>query len=351
MGNYIKGDINVYKISCNSIFYNLTIEKRGDTNYRDLSNIINGVVFPLDSTLIKNARYGINTILKEKIKSKLVIPNPNSKLLFSKNSKFPRFELQSTNFKRVIKESNANYYVVNDDCGYIYTHVNMSTFKDDSDNLYLIHTCDLEQYSLTPESLIQKIKVWNNKNLTYVNKCDYGSCDFSDIDYFKVFFDPPKIPVTTDSILNEEVIKQFPSLTNSDLESIKSMLNSPDESIEELGFKMLCGYNFLERKALVKAIIYDALNNNRRINLKNYLSKVSTKNLFKCLNINFITPFPNWMYLLTDKENVKNISSEDIQEIKKIIIPPYKKLLDCNMTSLRRGANFPFIPKINITIE
>lgn len=184
--------------------------------------------------------------LKNDISTVKSIPD-KSKLYFDKSSKFPRFKLEQTEYKRCIKIDKADYIVAKA----IKPRVN-----------YPIYTCIIE----TPDGYygsregITKTECHELLNIdidSIIIHKDSMTCKLTqgEITYLNCITNKYSIPMILDDDLNNIVDNINPILTIDDVDQIYAMLKSSDSETSGLGLKLLTNYNISETPCSVRFIL------------------------------------------------------------------------------------------------
>ena len=278
----------------------------------------------------------------------------NSKIYFYKQSKFPRFKLQETSYKRVIKQDKADYfeipkipnytyfgefYIFENDCAVFMVNKNIiDTYADGDLKIFLEKLEAIENRSnFNPEPTyigpIYKVK----KSESYI------------FDFVEKF---PNTKIILDSKMNEIVIKAFQPITEDDVNTILPMLKSSDSETIGLGLKLLANTDITATPYLAYTILNHTYCNWRYNPVK---TSVSVAQMINSLN------FQSFIY---DREAMaacyiynkckslfkKEPTDEEIRLIReKFVIP--KEIGFFNRFKISEEQTCPFSPKITITIE
>ena len=185
-------------------------------------------------------------------------------LFFGKTSKFPRFKLSESDFKRCIKIEKADTVVVGD---LDFTQDNVDNVLEDEEYIYIIDNWRAKNYVRCRDS--RKKAAWDQDCVKYIKDNDlfYGSSiekiysGTISIASKEVAFDLENIlngiykNVITDKELDTAINKNFDSLDVEDLTAICDMLDSSDRTTQGLGLKMLCGYNINDVVLTVRTML------------------------------------------------------------------------------------------------
>lgn len=284
---------------------------------------------------------------EQKFKQNLYTGKIGNKIYFHPNSEFPRFKLMGTDFKRTIKPDKADVIVVPE-----YTNIYSWAspyfiYEDDNHDLYAITEYVFSSYFKSSDQFIDSVKKWNNISLKFKEQTalDHTALKYEYVlDVINSKFNKP---VITDNMLDLEISKTLTTITESDIDSINSMLASRDPSVVELGLKTLAGFNVFATPTIIKTLLcmnYDNIQYNKA------MSSVSVRKLLNSVDMFRSHPgrFPGWMYCLADPND--KFSDFEITQVKRLLMPLYKDYVEKNMFRTR-DANAPFIPKLTYTIE
>ena len=193
----------------------------------------------------------------DKIKSVIAQPKSGDVLYFGKSSKFPRFKLSSSDFKRCIKLEKADKVVVSDDVidgSVIGKYRNFDYFIEDEVGVYLINR-NFNNIRCSKQNLRAE---FNNDPIAYIKKyLLYGStviregpppslCLFTDVQYesdILNIMNGTYTSIISDSELDKSVNNGLDQITEDDLRAVTDLLDSPDKSSQGIGLKMLGALN------------------------------------------------------------------------------------------------------------
>lgn len=249
-------------------------------------------------------KFNLKQVIKDRTKN-----ITSGTILFGKSSKFPRFKLQESPFKRCVKLDKADAVVIGDISGDIKT---MQIFKT-NDSIIMF---DPDAYYYTDN--------FNESNLFRVNKVAYlmklgilptNAVEIyngdvlctKDEDVMNIMDDTYKV-IITDDMLDAAVSTQLDDLTKDVIDNVYEMLASPDTSIMGLGLKVLASYNVLKYPGTVRLL----LGMHPHIQNCSEWNSVSVKRLKKSINfIGFVSLYS--MY---------NVQAEKISEEDKTLCKP-----------------------------
>lgn len=283
--------------------------------------------------------YSANIILKSpkdicdaftKARCKLTSP---STLYFTKSSHFPRFKLQGTDFKRCIKDENADFIIVSDSClksindianwykQSNLTKARVSMFIEDEDYiLFIDDKADIEN-ALNTKNIINSLiakQALKSKNPSVLYEGSYVKVDnHSDYLVYKNILDGIYTNIVLDSELDREINSLSESLDEDSLDSISEMLSSTDPAIVDMGLKLLPNYNCLEYPLTITTImrLHDSSCRNSGV-----WNSTSVKQLIRTLDYKspWSTEFPTCIENI-GKDNV-NYSEKDKELARKLVL-------------------------------
>lgn len=166
-------------------------------------------------------------------------------LYFDKSATFPRYKLEGSGFKRCIKKEKADFIIVGktDVKGY---YRSWFYVYEDSNYMYVAYyaTDDANNQKAFREAGLANMKlVWN------------GHCNIYGPDAQILLETNPTKPLIYDTDLDAYINKSLPTITESDVKQILTMLGSNDNSIVDLGLKTLASYDTTSRPMTTKAIL------------------------------------------------------------------------------------------------
>lgn len=190
-------------------------------------------ICPIDSTVYSSLVFSRNPIkyCKTSIKDQ-------SKIFFLKNAVVPKLNLGTTSFTRTIKLNKADYIVTDFIKEYLFRREIIIQHKE---NYYIIPF----GYSVTQEEISTYVKEHFFTDFEIISTDSFFA--YYKFDQCEIVFDPKfKDKLYLDMDFNSLIVKTFPSLTDESFETIKTMLNSPDISTQDLGLKTLAATNYTE---------------------------------------------------------------------------------------------------------
>lgn len=315
-------------------------------------------LFPTTSTNYKDLVKKINDTIVTSIKEESV-------LYFDKSSKFPRFKLSQTSYKRCIKIEKANCIIAK---------------KFDANQIRLYTDCDCYVFEneygtlcVVPESYIKSYANGSVKDFFELLKNLDSYPDLKEEPIYKgrlcCVFKTPSIylenlinnkplPIMEDTALDNKVNKTFEKITEEDIETIIPMLNSSDSESVSLGLKLLSNTNVIETPYLTTAILVYTFSNWCGNKAKN---TVSVAQMFDTLhfsqrNVNtYISLISRVIsYLDSNKDIIsKNPISEDEEKLikKYITIPAYKQYIRDCISKFSSFADNSLMPEIKYSFE
>lgn len=271
---------------------------------------------------------------------------------FHKDSKFPRFKLMGTNYKRCIKPDKADYIVLPEiryQYNYIWSRGTIRVYTD-GDKMYAIDLPTFNDLFVDDSTFISKIKQLDKISLTFVKQVEKLQCvEKSNLCWIDAYNNKFTKPIITDNMLDIKLSQSFPTMTENDVEQIDSMLQSSDTSVQELGLKMLTGFNIFETSTLIKTLIFKNYNNIVYTINKGGVAVQKMLNGIDFPRSGYVSPFPGWVEKIVEEGD--KYSDFEAEQIKKQLIPLYKQLAENAMKTIRISKSCPFIPKITITVE
>ena len=265
---------------------------------KDFYNIFNAygsdkIVFPTDISNLK-------TLMDQYSKS-LTVWVPGKKIYFHPKSKFPRFKLMGTDYKRTIKPDKWDGIVVPEvPERWIYIYPKMRIYKDKcSNDLFGISKGIYDARFSDEKHFLECIKLWNNDDLEFVQTTNIAEVNKENSFAIDVLLGKYTKPIITDTMLDLEISKSLPIISESDIDSIDSMLGSTDQSVVEMGLKLLTGFNVFETPTIIKTLLYKHWNvatSNKALN------SVAVRKMLNSVDADrkYIGQFPNWAYALTE---------------------------------------------------
>lgn len=207
--------------------------------------------------------------LDKRIK-KILTDLPGNKILyFGHSSKFPRFKLTDSNFKRCIKPEKADVCIINNESLVGYGTWNNIHLLEDDGGIYMVDDIvtpingfrfrdfnQLTEFQNNPIKFILKYKIsfWNNlREIDYVKTATAYPKDFTED--ANLIMDGTYKKISTDAALDTCLTNTFESMTFETLTSICEMLDSPDKATQGIGLKLLCNYNINDIKITIRTIL------------------------------------------------------------------------------------------------
>lgn len=299
------------------------------------------IVFPTDISNLK-------TLMDQYSKS-LTVWVPGKKIYFHPKSKFPRFKLMGTDYKRTIKPDKCDCIVVPEvPERWIYIYPKMRIYKDKySNDLFGISKGIYDARFSDEKHFLECIKLWNNADLEFVQTTNIAEVNKENSFAIDVLLGKYTKPIITDTMLDLEISKSLPIISESDIDSIDSMLGSTDQSVVEMGLKLLTGFNVFETPTIIKTLLYKHWNvatSNKALN------SVAVRKMLNSVDADrkYIGQFPNWAYALAEPGD--KFSDYEIAQVGRLLKPLFKEYVEKNSFRLRE-PNAPFIPNVKVIIE
>ena len=288
-------------------------------------------------------------ILMGQYSKSLAVGVPGKKIYFHPKSKFPRFKLMGTDYKRTIKPDKCDCIVVPEvPERWIYIYTKMRIYKDKcSDALFGISNDIYDSRFVDEKHFLECIKLWNKIDLEFVQTTHIAEVNRENSFTIDVLFGKYTKPIITDTMLDLEISKSLPIISESDIDSIDSMLDSTDQSVVEMGLKLLTGFNVFETPTIIKTLLYKHWNvatSNKALN------SVAVRKMLNSVDADrkYIGQFPNWAYALAEPGD--KFSDYEIAQVGRLLKPLFKEYVEKNSFRLRE-PNAPFIPNVKVIIE
>lgn len=274
---------------------------------------------------------------------------PGKKIYFHPKSKFPRFKLMGTDYKRTIKLDKCDCISVPDvPDKWIDTYPIMRLYKDkNSSNLYGIAKSVYDSCFANEKHFLECVKLWNKVDLEFVQITFIAEVDTENSFVIDVLLGKYKKPVITDTMLDLEISKNLPVISESDIDSIDSMLGSSDKSVVEMGLKLLTGFNVFKTPTIIKTLLYKHWG---VVNLNKSFNSVAVRKMLNSIDADrkYIGQFPNWAYAIADPGD--KFSDYEVAQVGRLLKPLFKEYVEKNSLRLKE-PNAPFIPNIKIVVE
>lgn len=217
-------------------------------------------------------------------------------MYFGATSKFPRFKLTESTFKRTIKVEKANAVVIND---FKYQTDFEKCLLEDEIAYYIVSSYRALEVEVKDPN---KKSAWKDDWFKYIkdNNLFYGSeiTLHSDVSIIKtskkVYTDITNILdgkytcLITDDMLDKHINSRFDKLTKEDVDYICEMLDSQDESVRDMGLKMLTGFNVHETPVTVRIM----LGTRSRLKYNNAWTSTGVKQVLESIHWNGFGSFP-----------------------------------------------------------
>lgn len=218
---------------------------------------------------------------------------------FTKQSKFPRFKLSDTTYKRCIKYEKADYIVMP---RITLPYVNYVDTVIETENFYY-----LSYYQLDRSDFESLLNIHSSQYTVKRNVPIYDNLSDADITLLDIQSGKINKQCITDATLNKLIDSKNQILTTDDIDQIKTMLESSDEETQALGLKILANYNIDETRCTVKYLL-SITSNFWKYN--SYKNNVSIKNML--VNLQFYYGATHPIHALRScNSNNKTISEVD----------------------------------------
>lgn len=299
--------------------------------------------------------YNKNNDFIKKIQSRLVSSvDENSKIYFYKQSKFPRFKLQETSYKRVIKQDKADYFDIPKipNCEYF---GDFYIFENDC-AVFMVDTKIVQLYSDgNIEKFLKQLESIENRS-NFDPEPTYTGAIYKTKESESYIFDfvekLPNVKIILDSKMNEIVSKTFQPITENDVNTIMPMLNSTDSETIGLGLKLLANMDITATPYLAYTILNSTYYKWRFNPVKTSVSVAQMLNSLDFSQYSYSRPSIEVCRIYEKCKSIfkKEPSDEEIRLIKeKYVLPAETRFFD--KCKIPEEQMCPFSPKITITIE
>lgn len=338
---YQSGEISTHVIWAyyDRVYDNATLFPTATTNYKDLVKKVN-------DTIVTSAKEG-------------------STLYFDKSSKFPRFKLSQTSYKRCIKIEKADCIIAKKfDASQInlYTNCDCYVFENEYGTLCVVPESYIKSYANGSVKdffeLLKNLDSYPDLKEEPIYKGRLCCVCKTPSIYLENLINNKPLPIMEDTTLDNEVNKTFEKITEEDIETIIPMLNSSDYESVSLGLKLLSNTNVIEAPYLTTAILVYTFSNwcgNQAKNTVGVAQMFDTLH-FSSRNINTYVPLIARVisYFDSNKDIIsKNPISEDEEKLikKYITIPAYKQYIRDCISRFSSFADNSLMPEIKYSFE
>ncbi len=278
-------------------------------------------------------------------KIKNTAPKDGAVFLFDSSSKFPRFKLTGTSYKRCIKEGKEDFVIIGD-IGLSYTSQLYKKIIQTEDAYYLFPNYtyfqgeNASKYQLEYANINSFIEKYKNKlfSTEIINSYDYNVIQVNDLKMFMDIMTDKVTNVLTDSALDKIITGTFEKLNYDKFKQIKALIESSDVDNVGLGLRLLCNYDIEPMLASVNFLIarnYDVIR--RRSEWQSTAVKQLRKNLY-------IEERPFYGINSSEYYTTKPKKSEDdancCEEIFQETILYYMALSITNINNIAEKSNF-----------
>lgn len=284
------------------VCYNLYNEVTTKDEYRES---------PVSETILRNESYVLKTDY-ERISSSICTSDAsqvsaNAKLCFDQTSKFPRYKLEQTAYKRKLKPETADYIIIN-------TNINVDSkllyvYTNNIDTLYLCinHVKPANENAILLDSTVIHLTS-QMKSYLDLHKSNYK--------------------YLSDDQLNKLCDDYASDLTPENLDQIINLVFSNDSQNIELGLKVFASINVSKYPMTAKFLMscVDLKHVNKNITIKNLISQSGMKrNLPKDMWYDYISPWSVNDFYKTS--NMPTATAEDRKYAMKI----FYKFIKCHV--------------------
>lgn len=284
------------------VCYNLYNEVTTKDEYRES---------PVSETILRNESYVLKADY-ERISSSICTSDAsqvsaNAKLYFDQTSKFPRYKLDQTAYKRKLKPETADYIIIN-------TNINVDSkllhvYTNNIDTLYLCinHVKPANENAILLDSTVIHLTS-QMKSYLDLHKSNYK--------------------YLSDDQLNKLCDDYAADLTSENLDQIINLVFNNDSQNIELGLKVFASINVSKYPMTAKFLMscVDLKHINKNITIKNLISQSGMKrNLVKDMWYDYISPWSVNDFYKTS--NIPTATAED----KKYAMKIFYKFIKCHV--------------------
>ena len=259
-------------------------------------------------------------------------------LYFDKSATFPRYKLEGSGFKRCIKKEKADFIIVGktDAKGY---YRSWFYVYEDPNYMYVA-------YYATDDAANQK--AFREAGLTNMKLVWNGHCNIYG-PYSQILLETnPTKPLIYDTDLDAYINKTLPTITESDVKQILTMLTSNDNSIVDLGLKTLASYDTTSRPMTTKAILlinngWTRANGSTSVAVETMLTSLGLTRAH-CSNYNLKSRL-NWInqtntpYTDEDKVLARSIMRDCIVELLEKELAPFRRTFESENMNFKITLN------------
>ena len=259
-------------------------------------------------------------------------------LYFDKSATFPRYKLEGSGFKRCIKKEKADFIIVGktDVKGYFRSWFYV---YEDPNYMYVA-------YYATDDAANQK--AFREAGLTNMKLVWNGRCNIYGPDSQILLETNPTKPLIYDTDLDAYINKTLPTITESDVKQILTMLASNDNSIVDLGLKTLASFDTTSRPMTTKAILlinnsWCSSNASTSVAVETMLTSLGlTKQNCALYNLKSRLSYinqTNTPYTDEDKVLARNIMRDCIVELLEKEIAPFRRTFESENINFKITLN------------
>lgn len=296
--------------------------------------------------------------IKKKVVGSKGTLTQNGTLFFGKSSTFPRFKLGDSGFKRCIKVDKADNVVVGSITG---TNYGQLEFYEDEEHIYEVSNLranyisdrSFRDASKRAAFKLDPIKYVKDHHLFY--GANFTPCYQGEITSFNKDCGEDVVNILNGTyknlIMDNEVDKAvnntFDTITAEDLKGICDMLDSPDQTTQGLGLKMLFGYNVQDTPLTVRTLLglrekLGNLNEWKGVGVQQVLSSIGWKGFGQ---------FPSRLYnILPEAKDFSKYTEYDKNLVKDIYIRAAKAYMDSAMRQVN-NTGIPALFNLNIVYD
>lgn len=258
-------------------------------------------------------------------------------LYFDKSATFPRYKLEGSGFKRCIKKEKADFIIVGktEPKGY---YRSWFYVYEDPNYMYVA-------YYASDDSNNQK--AFREAGLTNMKSIWAGRCYIYGPDS-QILLETPAKPLIYDTDLDAYINKTLPTITESDVKQILTMLGSNDNSIVDLGLKTLASYDTTSRPMTTKAMLlinngWTRTNGSTSVAVETMLTSLElTRSQCVCYNLKSRLAYinqTNTPYTDEDKTLARSIMKDCIVELLEKELAPYRRTFESENMNFKITVN------------
>lgn len=270
------------------------------------------------------------------------------KVYFLSDSRYPRERLTLAGIKRCLKPENADYIVTPN---YSFVHFNahmLNVWENDSTFIFCSQPM---QYGVK--------KATETMNGLTQDKYTYKGCkQFIDTELSEKWmidlFATPNTNYITETEFEKVCSRDLPTITQSEVTTIESLLKSNDEGNIILAIKTLYGYNFIEHPLIFTTLLCKYFKN--IANSCEYSTKMF-RHFKKCIKLenctqNNICEFPYWLSFLDGQKSFTQPEGEEKEILEHLIRPLYESYINSYRNKIMDWSDhYNFCPEVKLYLD